>query len=75
MLSDAEKRRVYDSYGEEGLKQNGVGGPGAGGHHFHGDPHEMFNMFFGGGGGPGNMRFQFNMGGSGGGGGGFPGVC
>ncbi len=74
VLSDSEKRKMYDAYGEEGLKQGGPGGPGghSGGHgyHFHGDPREMFNMFFGGGGGP-NMRFQFG----GGGGGGFPGVC
>ena len=32
MLSDATKRRTYDQYGEEGLKQQGGGG-GGGGHH------------------------------------------
>jgi DnaJ-class molecular chaperone len=31
VLTDAEKRKVYDQYGEEGLKQMGQGG-GGGGH-------------------------------------------
>jgi DnaJ family protein B protein 11 len=50
VLSDAEKRRVYDRYGEEGVKQHegqrarGGGGGGGGG--------SIFDMFFGGGGGP-----------------------
>lgn len=30
VLTDPEKRRVYDRYGEEGLKQ--MGGGGGGGH-------------------------------------------
>ncbi|KAG2499079.1 hypothetical protein HYH03_003262 [Edaphochlamys debaryana] len=77
-LSDAEKRRIYDQMGEEGLKQGGPGGGGPGGGgpggaHFNmnfggGDPFEMFNMFFGGGGGGGARRRDFgtknfNMGG------------
>eukprot|EP01104_Vermistella_antarctica_P013996 TRINITY_DN432_c5_g1_i2.p1 TRINITY_DN432_c5_g1~~TRINITY_DN432_c5_g1_i2.p1 ORF type:complete len:373 (+),score=110.14 TRINITY_DN432_c5_g1_i2:158-1276(+) len=42
VLSDPEKRRVYDQYGEEGLKQySGNGGGGGGG--------SPFDMFFGGG--------------------------
>ncbi|GBF92518.1 disulfide isomerase [Raphidocelis subcapitata] len=85
VLSDPEKRKVYDQFGEDALKQGGggggPGGPGGpgGGFQFHGDPFEMFNMFFGGGGGGGGggmggggMRFEFG-GGGGGGGGGFPG--
>ncbi|WIA21255.1 hypothetical protein OEZ85_000490 [Tetradesmus obliquus] len=84
-LSDPEKRRMYDQFGEERLKQGGPGGPGGpggGGFQFHGDPFEMFNMFFGGGGGGGGggrQQFQFQKGGGGGGfqfggmGGGFPG--
>ena len=28
MLSDSEKRRVYDRYGEEGLKRHADGGGG-----------------------------------------------
>lgn len=31
VLTDAEKRKVYDRYGEEGLKQMGNGGGGGGG--------------------------------------------
>eukprot|EP00198_Chlamydomonas_reinhardtii_P007615 XP_001696952.1 DnaJ-like protein [Chlamydomonas reinhardtii] len=88
VLSDADKRRTYDQFGEEGLKHGGGGGPGgpggAGGFNMNfqgGDPFEMFNMFFGGGGGGGGMgggmggqrRAQFNMGG-GGMGGGFGGM-
>lgn len=43
VLSDDEKRRTYDQYGEEGLEGN-VGG---------GDPTDIFEMMFGGGGRPG----------------------
>jgi len=51
VLSDPEKRKLFDQFGEEGLK-NGVGAPGGptGGTHtytFNGDPKEMFRMFFG----------------------------
>lgn len=43
VLSDPEKRRIYDEYGEEGLK----GGPGgAGGFH---SAEDIFAQFFGGG--------------------------
>ena len=48
MLSDPEKREVYDEFGEQGIKEGG----GKGGAGFT-DPFNMFNMFFGGGGGPG----------------------
>ncbi|ORY03013.1 heat shock protein DnaJ family protein [Basidiobolus meristosporus CBS 931.73] len=41
-LSDDEKRRIYDRYGEEGLKQEQQGG----GH----NPFDFFSQFFGGGG-------------------------
>lgn len=40
VLSDPEKREVYDNYGEEGLKGE-MGGAG--------DPFDIFNAFFGGG--------------------------
>jgi DnaJ family protein A protein 1 len=40
-LADAEKRKLYDQYGEEGLKEGGGGG-------FH-NPMDIFDMFFGGG--------------------------
>ena len=57
VLSDSDKRSIYDRYGEEGLKQQGGGGGQRGG-----DPFDIFNSFFGGGGGGG---FQFNFGGGG----------
>ncbi|KAK4053053.1 DnaJ- protein scj1 [Microbotryomycetes sp. JL201] len=49
VLSDPEKRKIYDRYGEEGLKQQGNGGG------FH-DPFEMFRAAFGGGGGGGQQQ-------------------
>ncbi|KXS11886.1 heat shock protein DnaJ family protein [Gonapodya prolifera JEL478] len=41
VLSDEEKRRIYDQYGEEGLKQNGGGGQTH-------NPFDVFSQFFGG---------------------------
>jgi DnaJ homolog subfamily B member 4 len=87
VLSDAEKRQVYDQYGEEGLKggvptgfSSNSGGSGFGGfpggtsfHHFDPrDANDIFNEFFGG------RGFSFSTGGgratasSSFGGGGFP---
>ncbi|XP_051177869.1 dnaJ protein homolog ANJ1 [Lolium perenne] len=45
VLSDPEKREIYDTYGEDALKE-GMGG--GGGMH---DPFDIFQSFFGGGGG------------------------
>ncbi|XP_028781893.1 dnaJ protein ERDJ3B [Neltuma alba] len=46
VLSDSEKRSIYDRYGEEGLKQHAAsGGQGGGGMHFQ----DIFSTFFGGG--------------------------
>lgn len=42
VLSDPEKREIYDQYGEEALKE-GMGGGGAG----H-NPFDIFESFFGG---------------------------
>ncbi|KAG5187864.1 heat shock protein 40 like protein [Tribonema minus] len=61
VLSDADKRKIYDQYGEEGLKHGGGEGGGPGGP----------GGFPGGAGGfPGGFTFQ--QGGFGGGGGGTP---
>lgn len=46
VLSDKDKKQLYDQYGEEGLK--GSGGF-QGEYSFHGDPFEMFSKIFGGG--------------------------
>lgn len=58
-LTDAESRRIYDQYGEEGLQQHKAGnGPGR-----H-DPFDVFRNFFGGGGhggGGGHQRRGQNM--------------
>ena len=51
ILSDKQKRQIYDQYGEAGLEGGmGGGGGGFGGGGFH-DPMDIFNQFFGGGGG------------------------
>ncbi|KAF6169994.1 hypothetical protein GIB67_034386 [Kingdonia uniflora] len=52
VLSDPEKREIYDQYGEDALKE-GMGG-GGGGH----DPFDIFSSFFGGGGGSSRGRRQ-----------------
>lgn len=45
ILSDPEKRALYDRHGEKGVEQGGGGGGG--------DPSDIFSSFFGGGGGGG----------------------
>jgi len=45
ILSNPEKRRLYDQAGEQGIKEGGGGGPGV-------NPMDIFDMFFGGGGDP-----------------------
>lgn len=73
VLSDKEKRRIFDQVGEEGLKggmpQGGGGGGGfpGGGAQFSFDQKaadDIFRSFFGGG-GPGGFSFSFGGGGSG----------
>ncbi|CDO95491.1 unnamed protein product [Kluyveromyces dobzhanskii CBS 2104] len=46
ILSDSQKRDVYDQFGEEGLSGQGGGGPGG----FGGFGEDLFSQFFGGGG-------------------------
>ncbi|KAF9338829.1 Type I HSP40 co-chaperone [Linnemannia elongata] len=48
ILSDAQKRQVYDQYGEAGLSGEGAGGHGGMGGL---SPEDLFSHFFGGGGG------------------------
>lgn len=54
VLSDAQKREVYDTYGMEGLQSGGPGGPGGFGA---GGMDDIFSQFFGGG-GPGGFGQQ-----------------
>jgi DnaJ-related protein SCJ1 len=46
VLSDEDKRSIYDRYGHEGLKQHEQQGNRGGGQH---NPFDMFSQFFGGG--------------------------
>ena len=47
LLPAAKKKHIFDLHGEEGLKsQRGDGG--ASSYTFHGDPHKIFEQFFGG---------------------------
>jgi curved DNA-binding protein CbpA len=71
VLSDAEKRKIYDAHGEEGLKNHGQQGQGNPFGNMNFD--DIFGSFFGGGGqggagggnGGGGFRFQFSQGGGG----------
>ncbi|CAD6197234.1 unnamed protein product [Caenorhabditis auriculariae] len=80
VLSDPKRREVYNMYGEDGLKNGGMGGPGAGGgggmpggayhYEFQGDPFRVFSQFFGGSdpfGGGGGGPSMFDLGGMSGG--------
>nr|CAB3487853.1 unnamed protein product [Digitaria exilis] len=55
VLSDPEKREIYDQYGEDGLKE---GMSGRGGFH---NPFDIFEQFFGGGSFGGNQRNSLNI--------------
>ncbi|CCE90508.1 Scj1p TDEL_0B03790 [Torulaspora delbrueckii] len=60
VLSDPEKRKIFDQYGADALKNGGPGGPGGGGGGFN-DPFDIFEQMFnrgGGGGGGGFGRMQ-----------------
>jgi molecular chaperone DnaJ len=52
VLSDEQKRKLYDQHGEAAFEQGGPGGPGGGQRTYRGaDPMDIFNQMFGGGGG------------------------
>jgi len=57
VLSDDQKRSIYDQFGEAGLKggMGGFGGPGAAGMGDFSNPFDLFESFFGGAGGMGGM--------------------
>jgi DnaJ-class molecular chaperone len=55
VLSDPEKRQIYDNYGEEGLKDNGMGQNNP-----FNSPNDIFQMFFGGGRSPFESNAFFN---------------
>lgn len=55
VLSDPEKREIYDQYGEDGLKE-GMGGGGD----FH-NPFDIFEQFFGGGSFGGNAMIYLKL--------------
>lgn len=74
VLSDTDKRKKYDQYGENWNRVNEQGPPpggrqyqyyggdaGGGGFHFEGDPNDIFESFFGGGGGFGGGRRNGKM--------------
>lgn len=52
VLNDPEKRKIYDQFGEEGLKAGGggAGGPGGGYTFTRGNAEDIFRTFFGSGG-------------------------
>jgi DnaJ-class molecular chaperone len=66
VLSDADKRKIYDQFGEEGLKGGGGGGGfGGGGQHGYGGvdndtAERIFRSFFGGAGGRWAGRHTLN---------------
>lgn len=47
VLNDPEKRRIYDQFGEDGLKAGGGGGPGRSYHFNSAQADEIFKQFFG----------------------------
>lgn len=55
VLSDPQKRQLYDQYGEEGLEQGGMGGGGMA-------AEDLFAQFFGGGGFGGGLGGMFGGG-------------
>jgi len=71
VLSDPKKKDIYDTYGEDGLKNDGSGGQGGGFSQQHAE--DIFAQFFGGGGFGGGFPGGGFPGGGGGFGGGFPG--
>ena len=70
MLSDPKKKEIYDTYGEDGLKNDGMPGGGFSAQ----NAEDIFAQFFGGGGAGGFGGGGFGGGFPGGGAGGFGGL-
>ena len=59
VLGNAERRQMYDQYGEAAFQNGGMGGGGQG----FGNPFDIFSQVFGGGGGSGSIFDSFFGGG------------
>merc|ERR1719427_819491 len=57
ILSNPDKRKLYDQAGEQGIKEGGSGGGGG----FSSNPMDIFDMFFGRGGGRRGPRRTKNL--------------
>ena len=78
VLSDPEKKKMYDQFGMAAFEEGAAGAGGAGGggyqsYHFNGNMDDIFSQFFGGGFGKGTGGFKSSTGGFGGSTGGFGG--
>ena len=61
VLSNDEKRKIYDKYGEEGIKSSEAGGDPSGSHFANMNFEDIINQFFGGGAGGDGTTFTFTV--------------